>query len=136
MPRGGGEKIRGGPIEHYSPRADKNEAIREIIRFLQIMSSEDNSVATLGFTTHRLPKIAPGGSIESCSGLVQNENIGVGKEREGESQSLYLPTRAFANLAVSEIAKTSTFNDLWNGEMVNVALGDKRQSIAHAKVFQ
>jgi hypothetical protein len=68
--------------------------------FLQVVGGEHDRAAGVGLGLHRGPEGAPRLDVHRRGRLVEQEQVGVGEQGEGESEALLLAARASLDLPV------------------------------------
>ena len=75
------------------------------------MGGEDDGRAALGLGVHRLPKVAAGVDVHAGGRLVEDDELGVGEQGQGESHPLLLAARALADLAFGDFREIRALQD-------------------------
>src|ERR1700676_870225 len=75
---------------------DDCHAVGQLLRLVEVVRGQQDGLAQLAQAPHRLPGGVARGGVEAGRGLVQEDQLGIANQREGEIQPPQLPARELA----------------------------------------
>ncbi|WP_406673552.1 hypothetical protein WBK31_30590 [Nonomuraea sp. N2-4H] len=95
---GGGEADRGGhlappaqladrPGLHDRARDDDGGPLRQRLHLVQVVGGQHGRLALVGEEAHQVPRLRPGLRVEPGGGLVQEDQVGVAHDADGDVEA-------------------------------------------------
>jgi len=97
---------------------------------------EDDSASLGRLGVHCLPELAASAGVHARRRLVEDEQLRIGQQREGEPQPLLLTARALPHLACHETVQPRPAHDVVDTRVRVVQGGDSPHRLSHAEVAQ
>lgn len=106
-----GANLIDGTVRDELSTTDEDDATGEGIGLLDVVGGENDRTPGVGLLTHDLPEMATSLNVQAGCRLVEDKHIGFRQHREGETKSLPLTPRAFADLGSGEWGQLPPFDE-------------------------
>src|SRR3954452_16262528 len=123
-----------GALDDDSPRAHDGHAVGQGLGLVEVVGGEQDGLAQGLQRADRLPGVAPRARVEAGRGLVEEDQLGVADQGEGEVQAAQLPAREPPRRLVGLLLQAGQGQDLVDVAGRGVERGEVLQGLAHADV--
>ena len=118
LPRHGG--LRGGPAAEvgggvdgqHPPGGDDADPVGELLGLVEVVGREQDGRAAVGEGADELPEVAAGLRVEAGRGLVEEEQLGVADDAEGDVEATALAAAELADPVVGLVLEGDGGDDL------------------------
>ena len=97
---------------------DDDDAVCEGVGFFQVMRGEQDGFAAGGEAADLGPEAAAGFDVEADGGLVEEDDVGIAGESEGEKRRCFCPPESLAEHAVFDSLEAGGLDDFGVGHGV------------------
>ena len=97
---------------------DDDDAVGEGVGLFEVVGGEENGLSLSGQGANLLPEGAAGLDVHADGGLVEEDEVGVAADGEGEEEALLLAAAELAEETVFDALKLGDAKDLCDGERV------------------
>ena len=129
-----GDDLLGRRIQENLAGVDDDDAIGLLASLGQVVRGEEERAAFRGLGVHRVPECAPRQGVHAGRGLVEDQEVRVAGQREGESHALYLAAGQLVERALGELRQVRALEELVGGDRVGVHRGDQVDRVADLPV--
>ena len=98
------------------------------------MRGEEERAALCGLGVHRVPERAPRQGVHAGRGLVEDQEVRVAGQREGEAHALHLAAGELVERPLGELRQVRALQELVGGDRVGVHGGDQVDRVADLSV--
>ena len=104
-PPGGYRRFQRRPraVGHHPAVVDDHDPVSDLVGFMQVVGGEQDGPAFLAELADHLPERTPGGHVHRRRGLVQEDELRVTGDGDGEANALDLAPRQALGLAVQQL---------------------------------
>ena len=102
----------GEPVPTISPDAQDGDAVGEPLRLLHVVRREQDALAQGAEVADRVPGLPPRGRVEAGRRLVEEDELGVADEREGEIEPAQLTAGERAHPRVALLGQADEVDHL------------------------
>src|SRR5581483_767485 len=114
---------------------DDDDAFRQRISLFQIVRGQENGFAARNLDVDLVPEVASRLHVKAGRGFVQEEDIGVANQRQGEIDALFLPTGEPTQARISLLLQPCYFNCLLSNHRAIVKAPKKLDQFADLERF-
>ena len=105
------------------------------VGLFEVVGGEENGLSLGGQASDLLPEGAAGFDIHADSGLVEEDEVGVAADGEGEEDALLLAAAELAEEAVFDALELRDAEDVGDGEWVGIVAAEEVEVLADAEGF-
>src|SRR5258708_12820275 len=108
----------GRAIDDNFSLVDNDDTLRQRIGLFQIGGGQDNGFGGRNLDVDLVPEVAPRLHVKAGSGFVQEEDIGIANQCEGEIDALFLSAGESAQTHIGFLFQSGHFNRLLGSHRV------------------
>ena len=129
-----GLDLGGRPVGDDAPIGHEQDPVGELVGLLQVMGGEDHRLAAGGERPHGRPEAVATLDIEGHGRLVENQQVWVRHQGDGEADPLGLAAGQLVGSAPGDVGGSRQMEDLVDVEGVGVDRGDHRDQLPNRQV--
>ena len=126
--------LGGGAFADDAAFVDDDDAVGEGVGLFEVVGGEEDGFAAGGEGADLLPEAAAGFDVEADGGLVEEDEVGVAAEGEGEEDALLLAAAELAEHAVFDAFELGDADDVGEGQRVRVVAAEEVDVLADLSV--
>ena len=130
-----GLDLRGRAVGNDMASSQQDDPVSERVGLLEVVSGEDDCLPAGRDRAHRRPEFTPTLDVEGRRRLIEQKEVGVGHEGDGEANSLALPAGQSVGTAIGEGRCAAELQRLTHGQRARVDRGDHGDQFADAQVL-
>ena len=130
--RGGRERL-GGALRQDAAVVDDDDAVGEVLGLVEVVGREQDRGAQRAQALDELPGPASGRGVEARGGLVEEEQLGVADDAEGEVEPPALPAGEGPHPGVGLLVQPGEGEHLGDGARVRVVAGVQAHQLARGE---
>src|SRR6266545_4264611 len=127
------ERLRAALGDDPAGRDDRH-AVGQVLRLVHVVGGEQDRLAEVAQALHQLPRAAPGRGIEAGGRLVEEEQVGVADDAEGEVQAALLAAGQRPGPRRPLVAETDHVDHLGGVARVRVVAAEQRDDLLDAQL--
>src|SRR4051794_27946051 len=124
----------GGALDDDAPRAHDGHAVGQGLGLVEVMGGEQDGLAQRLERADRLPGVAPRRRVEAGRGLVEEDQLGVADQGQGEVQATQLPAGEPAGGLAGLLLQAGQREDLVDVAGGRIERGEVLEGLADADV--
>ena len=116
------------------PLAHDGDTVGELLSLVEVVRGQENRLPQLAQRADHVPRRPARRRIEPCRRLVEEEDLGVADEPEGEVEPPLLPAGERLHAVVALLGEADEVNDIVGVTRRRVVAGEERDVLAHREV--
>ena len=129
-----GDDLLGGGVQDDVPLVDDDDAVGFLARLGQVVGGEEERAPGDGLFAHRVPELAAGEGVHAGGGFVEDDEVGVSCQGEGQAHALEFAAGELGEAAGGESCQVGPLQEFIRGNGVGVHRGDQGDGGANAAV--
>src|SRR6266511_4300317 len=134
VPGGGDAAQQDAVLVLPEPVPQLPRQVGELLRLVHVVGGEQDRLAEVAQALHQLPRAAPGRGIEAGGRLVEEEQVGVADDAEGEVQAALLAAGQRPGPRRPLVAETDHVDHLGGVARVRVVAAEQRDDLLDAQL--
>ena len=123
-----------GSLGHDPARGEHDDPFGDVVGLFEVVGGEQHRAPGVGELPHRTPEAAARLDVHPHGGLVEDEQVGVGQQREGVPQALGLAAGEPVGPRLEESAEVGPLDNLSHRERLGVQTGHQLEDVDHPGV--
>src|ERR1039458_3287658 len=124
----------GSAYPDHLPGAHDADPVGEVLSLVHVVGGEQDGLAQLAHAAHDLPRVAPCRRVEAGGRLVEEHQLRVSDQREGEIETSLLPTRELLDAHARLLLQADQLDDVVGRERLRVVAAVEVDHLAHREV--
>src|ERR1039458_6215668 len=124
----------GGADPDHLPGAHDADAVGEILGLVHVVGGEQDGLAQLAHAAHDLPRVAPCRRVEAGGRLVEEQQLRVSDQREGEIETALLPAGELLDPDARLLLQADQLDDVVSRKRLRVVAAVEVDHLAHREV--
>src|SRR5205085_3753270 len=121
-------------LGHDAPRCEHGDAVREVLSLVHEVGGQEDGLAELTEPGDDLPGGPTGGRVEPGRRLVEEHDVGVADEGEGDVEATALPARELRGERVSRVVEADQGDGVLDVAWRSVVPGVQGEALPHRQV--
>ena len=120
-----GDDLLGGGVQDDAALVDDDDAVGFLACLGQVVGSEEERAPGGGFFAHRVPELAAGEGVHAGGGLVEDDEVRVAGQSEGEAHPLHFAAGELGEAARGQRGEAGPLQELVGRNGACVHRGDQ-----------
>ena len=129
-----GDDLLGRRVQEDASLVDDDDAVGVLAGLGQVVRGEEERAALLGLGAHRLPESAARQRIHAGRWLVEDQEIRIAGQSQGQAHALTLATGELVEGTLGELREVRALQELVGGNRVSVHRSDQVDRVADLPV--
>jgi len=125
-----GDDLLGRRVQEDASLVNDDDAVGVLAGLGQVVRGEEERAALRGLGAHRLPESAAGQRVHAGRWLVEDQEVRVAGQRQGQAHALTLATGELGEGTLGQLREVRTLQELVSGDRVGVHRGHQVDRVA------